>query len=477
MRRFGEWLARHRWFISVFLAALAVRLHWNLHVHPLGDYIYSDMAGYLQRADRLLRNPQDRYEYAVFFPFGTHVLLAGIKALFGIDNYRAVGAVYALMGAGTAAFGYAVAARVARFRFVAPAVGFVGIFYYPQFALGGYILSEPPFAFFLMAAMLSAVRLADEGKHRDAWGLGLWAGLGAWIRPQMLLSAAFVGIYWLVRRRALSQVRWVHMLQAAVPLALTLGLSAAHFHYHTGRRGLVSENGSFNLVFGRCHNGKIESLPDGKGHGHVHFRPPPLLQVEAHVQKARERGEVPKIDLRPAIGETISYRGYIGDREKHMEFIRKCVQVTGIWGQIEYGWTNVVLLWRHNTPWPDSGRATWRKPAKWWTHQHRIWFAIPGLVGIVFMFLPGTRNAKLGLLSVNALALVVTSAIYFGGTRHREPYDLISIALAFEVYGLVLLFLWQRWFRKLTQARSPAASRRIDDLLRTDDHRTAPPTP
>src|SRR5690606_7088557 len=185
MRRFGEWLARHRWFISVFLAALAVRLHWNLHVHPLGDYIYSDMAGYVQRADRLLRNPQDRYEYAVFFPFGTHVLLAGIKALFGIDNYRAVGAVYALMGAGTAAFGYAVAARVARFRFVAPAVGFVGIFYYPQFALGGYILSEPPFAFFLMAAMLSAVRLADEGKHRDAWGLGLWAGLGAWIRPQM----------------------------------------------------------------------------------------------------------------------------------------------------------------------------------------------------------------------------------------------------------------------------------------------------
>src|SRR5690606_3241465 len=152
----------------------------------------------------------------------------------------------------------------------------------------------------------------------------------------------------------------------------------------------------------------------------VHFRPPPLLQVEAHVRKAREQGIAPKVDLKPALGDAISYRGYIGDREKHMEFIRKCIAITGWWTQLEYSWTNAVLLWRHNTPWPDSGRATWRKPSKWWTQLHRALFAIPGLIGIVFMFLPGPRNAKLGLLSVNVLALVTLAAIYFGGTRHRE---------------------------------------------------------
>jgi len=437
-------LLEYRWPIAVFLAALIVRLHWNLHVHPPADYIYSDMQGYVHRADRLLRDPWGKHEYDAFFPFGTHMLVAGVKALFGPTNYTAVASVYALMGAFTVSFAYSVASRVSHFRFLGPLVGFVGIFYYPQFSLGGYILSEQPFMFFLMGALLSIVRLSDHGRHADAWALGLFAGLGATFRPQMMISAAFVGLFWLARRKSFPKIGWAHMLGAGIPLVALLGFSSAHLHYHTGRRGLISENGSFNLVFGRCHNGKIESTPDGKGHGYVHFRPPPLLQVEAHVHKARAEGRKPKVDLEPALGEVISYPGYIGDREKHMEFIRKCIRATGIWGQIKYGWTNASLLWWHNTPWPDSGRATWRQPARWWTHLHRALFAIPALIGLAFMFAPGERGAKLGLLSVNLLALILLGAMYFGDARLRAPYDLIIIALALEVYALAGVFLWRR---------------------------------
>lgn len=425
----------------MFLAALAVRLHWNLHVHPLGDYIYSDMNGYVQRADRLLKEPFEPHEYSAFFPFGTHWLVAAIKLLAGPERYDVLGVVYALMGAATAAMAYASARLASRFRVVPPLVGIVAIFYYPQLSLSGYILSEPPFAFFLGAALLSALRLAEHGKHRDAWLLGLFAGVGAWFRPQILLSAAFVGLYWIARRKDLPKIRFVHLAQSAIPLALALGLSATHLHFNTGRLGLVSENGTFNLVFGRCHNGKIESLPDGKGHGHVHFRPPPFLQVGHAEERARKEGREPAIRLDGVVGDVLSYKGYIGDKEQHWEYIRECVAKTGWWGQVKYSWTNVLLVWRYTIPWPDSGRALWRGPARWWTHYHKVLLAIPALLALGFMFAPGQRSARMGLVAVNLLALLVLAAVIFGGPRHRSPYDFIILLMALEVYALAVWYL------------------------------------
>lgn len=441
-----------------FVAALVVRLHWNLHVHPLGDYIYSDMNGYVQRADRLLKAPWQPHEYSAFFPFGTHWLLAGIKAVFGHDNYAAFGVVYALLGAATVTMAYASAKRASRFAFVAPTVAVVGIFYYPMISLGGYILSETPFAFCLTAALVCALRLVDHGRPRDAWLMGLCAGLGALFRPQMMLSVAGVGLYWLARRRALPGIRWGHLGRSAIPLALCLGLGSKHMHFNTGRYGFISENGSFNLVFGRCHNSKIESLPDGKGHGKVHFRPPPLLQVDNREKRAIEAGTVSPVRLDPALTDVLSYKGYIGDRHQHMDYIRQCMAKTGILGQLRYTWTNVLLVWMYNVPWPDSGRSTWTGPAKWWTYQSRNWLAIPALLGLVFIVIPRKETAKLGLFGINLLALLILAGLFFGDARGRAPYDFIILTLALEVYATIGVFVVRWIVRWQEQRRQPTGS-------------------
>jgi hypothetical protein len=244
----------------------------------------------------------------------------------------------------------------------------------------------------------------------------------------------------------LSKIKFTHLLLSAIPLGLILALSAAHLYHNTGRLGLVSENGSFNLVFGRCHNSKIESLPDGKGHGKVHFRPPPFLQTKNHEAKARREGVEPEIALNPAIGDEFSYKGFIGDRKQHMDYIRKCMQITGWKGQAAYTWTNVRLLWLYNIPWPDSGRSAWRNPCTWWSHQHNVWLAIPGLIGLIWILVPGRRAARLGLVAVNLVAVILLAAIYFGGVRHRTPYDMVIIILAFETYAtagwLLLRGVW-----------------------------------
>ncbi len=442
------WLWTERWLICVFLGALAVRLHWNLEVHPLGDYVYSDMNGYVQRAERLLRDFSKPHEYSAFFPFATHWMVAGL--LWFTDGVLdpGVSILYAFIGAASVAMAYAVARRMSPFRAVPPVVGLIGILYYPHFSNGGYILSETPFCFFLTGAVLAVLRMADHGRRRDALMLGAFAGIGALFRPQILLSAAFVGIYWIIRRKALPKIEFTHLLLSAVPLAVCLTGASLHLHHNTGRYGLISENGSFNLVMGRCHNSKIESLPDGEGHGKVHFRPPPLLQVvNAEAKAKRERTE-PSMRMNAAFGDTFSYKGYIGDKAQHHEYIRKCIEKTG-WGQqIAYSWDNMSLLWFHNIPWPDSGPKVWRAPAQWWNDQVMYWLMVPSWLGLLWVLIPGHRAAKRGLLSVQILALLLQSAIFFGGTRHRMPYDLLLIVLAIESYAFIGWSAWTLWRRR-----------------------------
>ena len=432
----------HRWSIAIFVAALVVRMHWNLVAHPLGEYIYSDMNGYNSRADRLLRDPWTPYEYHAFFPFGTHLLVAGFKLVFGAQNFNGIAVGYAIGGAVCVLAAHRIALGLTRWPAVAHAVGLFGVFYYPHISTGGYMLSELPFSALFMLAVWCSLRLVDHGRKRDALLMGIFAGLATWVRPQVLMAVAMLGVFWLIRRRALPKVRLVHLAIAMLPVAILLGVAAMHFNFQTKRTGLVSENGPFNMVFGRCHNSKIESLPDGKGHGKVHFRPPEFLQLNNLQDRKLKEGALPPVKLDPIIGDVLHYKGYIGDRSRHEAYIRECLQKTTLWRQVEYSYLNVILLWRYNVPWPDSGRAQWREPARIWTKVHEVAFAIPSLLFLVTL---GPRRwVRQGWVAIHLLAVVVVAAIYFGGARHRHSYDLLLLFFAFEVYAAIGVFAWTK---------------------------------
>lgn len=470
-----QWIVRERWLWALFIAALVVRLHWNLVVHPLGDYVYSDMNGYVSRADRMLAKGLSPHEYSSFFPYGTHWLVAGSKWLFGKDDYTAIGVIYALLGSFTVAFAYGATRRASAFAsWVAPAVGIVGVFYYPHISLGGYILSEVPFGFFLMGAVLFSLRMADRGSYVDALLMGIFAALGTTIRPQLMVSAALLGLFWIVRRKALPKIRLPHLLVSGIPVVIVLALSSALLHHNTGRLGLVSENGSFNLVFGRCHASKIRTTPDGKGHGRVHFRPPSFLQIKNHENRAKKQRKPPRVELQAALDDEMVYAGYIGDKDRHMAYVRECIARTGWWGQLEYGVLNAKLLWRHNVPWPDSGRSQWRDVSKWWTHLHRDLFAVPALLGL--LVLGFRRTAKQGLLAVHLLGAVLVAAVFFGSIRIRTPYDYIIIALAFEVFAFGIWLLVQTVLLRLVVRTFGRHQKRWRYALNQDDRRDRKPS-
>lgn len=450
---FHAWLYRNRWLITVVLAALAVRLHWNLLVHPLGDYISSDMRGYVSRADQLIDKFGTKMEYHAFFPYGTHFLLALLKLVFGRENYAAIGAVYALLGTVMVGYAYRIAERVSARPWVPPLLGIILIFYYPLISLGGYTLSEIPFGAFLLMSSLALLRLVQEGKTRDAWLAGLWAAIATAFRPQILMSIVVFGVVWIVMRKHLPKVRLKHLVFAAVPIACVLAFSSARLYHHTGRVGLVSENGRFNQLFGRCHNKKAVATPSEPGRGRIRFGPPPLIQLEKRAKSAPKSW----VQLDPALGAELSYTGYIADKEPLDDLMRKCIAKTGILGQMKYAAVNVLMLAGYNTPWPDSGRELWRRTAAHWQTAYTALFAFPALLTIFTCFWKRTVTRH-GVLALHIWAIIVTAAIYFGDTRLRAPYDPMLVLLAIETYAFLGVALWGRVRAAIQRRRGRSAA-------------------
>jgi hypothetical protein len=500
--RLLAWLAadmRRYWMLVLFVAALIVRLNWNLVAHPLDGFLYSDMKGYWGRADALLDHPLSSREYDVFFPFGTTWLVAGLKLVFGREAIWSVAWLYALLGAAIVVMAYAITDRLVGegVRWMAPAVGLFLVVYYPLVAIGGYLLSELPFCLFLTSSVLLLLRLLDEQpRTRDAWLLGVTLGLGALFRPQILMSVALVGGYWLLLKLAsrkrgddpYAKLSWATLARIAVPLLVILTLASIRFYAHTQRFGLVSDNSSINLVFGRCHNKGIYSRPDDQGHGTVRFAPPPLIQLEANSKRNPDAlitsrsiwGDHPEpvadvpgfaIDEYGCTRRTchlpggeIEYRGYIGDREIHKKIVRACLERGGLQRQAYFTLTHWVLLWDKNLMWPDQAnprprstveRETWRACQQVWAHVHRIVLLVPALFALGFVLMP-RRRPKQALVALNLWALLIVAGIWFGGIRFRVPYDPIITVLAACTYASVWALAWERLRGLLARLRGRA---------------------
>lgn len=427
-------LVRHRLVLGVTIAALAVRLVWNLKVHPPSEFVFSDMAGYVARADRLLDHPTRKFADEAFFPFGAHYLLAAVKLVFGKANHTATAVYQAIIGAFTVGFMTATAGRLAAPRlapWVAAIVGAIGVFYYPLISYGGYYMSEAPFAFFLAASVWLSLRLADEGRPGDAWWLGLAIGLAATCRPQILLSLPFVGLLWLARRKELPGIRWGGLLRVALPLALVLGLSMARAHYHTGRASIVAQNGAVNWVFGRCHNVKT-------GGARSWFGPPPLGMLFEHSKKEPDS----IIQLDPAMGLDLSVKGPLWEEHRLYALARKCVEKSGWRRQAQYAATHAVMLWGYNVAWPDMGQDRYRKLMKGWNVGAAFVLFPPTFVAFVLGF--RRRHARQGLLAIHFAALTLVGMLYFGDIRLRTPYDAIFIVLSVELCARGIVWLIDR---------------------------------
>jgi 4-amino-4-deoxy-L-arabinose transferase-like glycosyltransferase len=435
-------LVKHRELVVVTLAALAVRLAWNLWIHRPLDYVFSDMGGYLERAQTRLDHPDEHIPYFTLFPWGTHVLLSLVKLVFGRDNGTAIGVTYAALGAGAVGYSFATAKRLTRARWAPRVVGAILVVYYPWIALGGYTLSEPPFTLLLAATAFYALRLADRGRGRDAWLLGVALALGAVFRPQILVALPLFALHLLFRRRSWHRWSARRVLPAlAVPLAIILALSAWRVEWHRGELGGISSNGPLNFAFGRCHATTITSTgPNRKGI----YSPPSLGAL------ARRDKEHPDAFLRldPAMGTTLHFEGYMWDAAPLYAMASECVHHTGLLRQAKYALTHVVLLFAYNVMWPDqNARPPFRPSMETSLALDQVLVLPAALVAMIFAF--RRRHARQMLLALHVWGLFLVAVVYFGDTRLRAPYD-----------GMLVILAVVTWAAGLRRIREQLASRR-----------------
>ncbi len=436
-----------RELVFLLVGALAVRLCWTLWLHPPADYVYSDMAGYVFRAERLLSEPLGRWPDAALYPYGTHVLLAALGWVFGSVKHGGTAVVFALLGAGVAPLCFSLTGRLlagsawpcgrdsataSRTFTVARIAGWLAVAYYPLISLTGYYLSETPYALLLTAAALLTLRLADLGLVRDAWLLGAVVALGITFRHQLLVALALVILFALWRRRSLPKLRLGLLWPVIIPVALVLTVSAIRTHHHSGRASLVSQNAALNRVFGRCHNKFIW----GRG---AAFGPPSFDLLD---QWAKRYPWQP-LRLLPAKQLELRVKVPLTDGEVLNALADDCVAQTGQLRQIRYALTHVALLWV-DPGWPDSSQARWRPASEAWQCVHLCLLLIPAWVAL-FAGL-GKRRAREGLVALYLWSLILVVMLFFGSGRLRSPYDGIIIALAMSQWGR--LFAHFRDWRK-----------------------------
>ncbi len=429
LRRYGD-------PIAVTLVALAVRLWWNLSVHPLLQYAYADMGGYLERARTSIVSPDEPRGYFALFPWGTHWLLSLVMRAFGRDNGVALGVAYAVLGALAVGYSCALAARLTQSRWLALAVGAALTFYYPWIALGGYALSEPPFALFLSATAFYGLAYADRGRPRDAWLFGASLALAAIVRPQILVALPLYGLHWLLRRRAWHRARLRVVAPAvALPLVLIAIVSAARVHFHTGNYGFIAANGPLNFAFGRCHATTINSVaPDRKGG----YQPPSLMGLAAY--GAAHPSALFTLD--PAMGVTLTVQGHMWDAAPMYALASQCVHRTGLVRQARYSASHLALLWFYNIAWPDVGQARFRPYMESAQDAHNLLVLPAALLAMARAF--RRQRARAMLLALHVFGLMAVAMVYFGDTRLRVPYDGILIILAASTYASALSAIRKR---------------------------------
>ncbi len=426
-----------------FVAAFLVRLYWTLRVQSPLTAVYSDMGGYVSRAEALLAGTTPTEpRILLMWPWGTHFIVAGELRAFGRADPTSIGIVHALVGAIVAPCAVLLAARFVNSRLAIFVAGLAVALWHPHVVFSGFFSSEIWFSSALMLVTLFLVRRFEGRSGSLAAGLALAVAFA--VRPQILMTLGMVGlvlvVVWLRHPRARPPGGIMRFaLPILVPLVITMGLSARRFHRLDGHWGLIASNEAAQRLFGETSVGKIEAswiAPDGS----------PWSWWVAPSTKQPVKPE-----------DRVFINGFVYDPKLLAQVRKDRLRGVSARARLLRMVDNVELLAVRSLPWPEDDFRRFR-----FRHQLQKGFAIavlPVLVlavaGLFFM-----QRHRFGALLIGAhlLTIVIVAAIYLGEARYRVPYDpLIIVVATIGLHGLVR-GAWRLAGRIRSRYRAPAAA-------------------
>ena len=409
--------------LFTFVVAFAVRAYWAIRVQSPLTAVYSDMGGYVSRAEALLAGttPSDP-RILLMWPWGTHVIVAAELAVFGKTSPVAIALVHAFGGAIAAPLTALLTARFTRSKLAVAISGLAVALWHPHIVYSGFFSSEIWFTSAILLFSLFLVRHYEgRGRTGSALAAGLALAVAFAIRPQILMTCGIIGIVtilgWIDRpferpRRGI--VRFA--LPLIVPVVLTMAGSILRYHRLDGSYGLIASNEPAQRLFGETSVGKLDSswtAPDGS---------PWSWWVSPHT----------KHPVKPE--DVVTFRGFVYDRKILAQFRAERLRGVTPWQRALRMVDNVELLAARNLPWPEDDFRRFK-----FRHVLQQGFATAFWPILVLAFVGAAYLGKhrLARLVIGAQlgTIVFVAAIYLGEARYRVPYDPFIIILA--TMGLV----------------------------------------
>ena len=395
--------------VAISVGAL-VRVIWGLLIHPPLDFVYSDMALYVARAQRLAAGAElSRFD--AFFPPGTQWLLATPMYLFGTGRAGlwAAAVLWCVLSVLIPLFTW----RLARLLLTPAAAALTAAFcaFWPLYVTyGAFFTSETPSLAFMVAALWAGYR-ASRTSGKTAYGLGLLAGVlgGAAIacRPQWILNLAVLLVPLLVRFRRQSAV----LVSIAAGAAVVLGSVMVHNSVVAGKPTGLSENSGLNFWIGHCDVYSV-TTSDPRRDLFFQFKNPVWSQLER--------------------GGTYSFEGRMAwDQPFFYGMGLECIRRDGL-GHARVLVRSVLDMTATTVPWPQENGGEGQRSLL--QASNLAYSLLLPWILIETVFLIRRRRAA-GRLSGEAVMLahlacvVLVAVVFFGDPRLRSSYDVFGLAL------------------------------------------------
>jgi 4-amino-4-deoxy-L-arabinose transferase-like glycosyltransferase len=389
----------------------ALRVVWVLIIHPPVNYLYSDMAAYVDRAQRLASGgPTGRFD--AFYPPGTHILLAIPMKVLGPHSAGlwAAAVLWCALSIAIPWLSWLLAREL--LTPAAAAIAAALCAFWPIFiTYGGVFTSETPSLAFMVAALWLAV-LATRATGRSAIMLALVAGLlGGFaiaMRPQLLMNMAIVAAVLLIKFRR----RIVPLASFGLGVAFVLALVVTYNSVAAQRLTGISENSGLNFWMGHCDVHDVTTVDRSQGVD-AYFLSPVALQLQ--------RGGSYRFEDR-MVWDQVFFYGLGWD----------CIRRDG--GRHAFLLSrNVIDMTATTTPWPQVSNERGERDIV--IVANVIYALLLPWIVIESLFLI-RRRRKEGLPAGEAILLahlacaVPVALLIFGDPRLRSVYD---------VFGLILL--------------------------------------
>jgi len=404
----NRWDRWDRVALASVLAGAVVRIIWGLVIHPPVHYVYSDMGGYVERAQRLAAGG-GLQRIDAFFPPGAHVLLAAPMTLFGTEraDLWAGAVLWCALSALIPLFAW----RLARLLLTPAASALTALFcavWPPFITYGGYFTSETPSLAFLLAALWVGYR-ASRTSGRAALWLGLAAGLLGGVavasRPQLILNLAVLAVPLLLRFRRQALTLAGIVAGSAVVLVGTSLHNSAAADKPTG----LSENGALNFWMGHCDVHDVTTTDPARNIT-FSFGNPVWAQLER--------------------GGTYYFEGrLVWDQEFFYDMGLRCIQRDGL-GHIGILARNVLDMTVTTVPWPQVTEDGQRVVVQ--VSNLAYSFLLPWIViESIFLIRRRTSGWSSGeaVMLLQLACVVLVAVLFFGDPRVRSSYDAFGLAL------------------------------------------------